>query len=106
PEHHYPGACEAPLELIERGHLLHARRTPGGPEVQHQQLPAEVRRRDGAAVVGGDREVRRGVTDGDELFVERIEDDIDEHGQQQDNEGVDRAFELKGRHTILVVYIL
>ena len=95
-EHHHARlAPSAAGTALSDGSFLDAGRAPGGPEIQHQQLAAEVRRRDGAAVVGRDGEIRRGVADVDDSFAKRVEDHADEHdaSSKHDQRSLDDAFE-------------
>src|SRR5262249_55563326 len=52
----------SPLQIDERRHLFNARRAPGGPEIQHYDLPAILAKAD--AMVGVlNRKIRRGFPD-------------------------------------------
>src|SRR5215831_7584738 len=61
-EDDYSLACVRRCELTERGRLLHAGRAPGCPEIQHQDLAAEIRQGHGPPAVRLHGELRRIVS--------------------------------------------
>jgi hypothetical protein len=85
-QHHHTLGLIGLRESFERWRLGNARTAPTGPEIEHQNLTAEILAREGFAVVGGDFEIRSGVAGIGDLGFKRGRN----HPNQADRQHQDR----------------
>src|SRR3569833_1091911 len=71
-EHYQSYGRELAGHLDARGNFVEAGDAPGGPEIQEQQLAAEIARGVSAAGIGSDGEIGSGVAGVHDDFVKRV----------------------------------
>jgi hypothetical protein len=77
---------------MKGGQFFDAGRTPGRPEIQDEELAAEIRAGDPFPGIGGDRKARRGIAFLNNSLLKRVPDRVkkagEENGQKREQDPV------------------
>ena len=83
---------------MERWHLFDTRRTPGRPEVQDEQLTAEIGTRDSLSGVSSNRKPWRRVTLFNDALLERVSDGEKKTGEENSYKAQQDPFSFVRAH--------